>query len=127
MYPTPTTGAGLCGGTGNYQQLQRLTEQGIITDTERKAMAFPGGRLNPDWVEWLMGVPVGWTALDVEVERPAPPADGAFWPEEPDGVPRVAGDIPNRVDRLKSLGNMVVPRQFYPIYHAISEIERGAP
>lgn len=22
------------------------------------------GALNPDWVEWLMGVPTGWTALD---------------------------------------------------------------
>lgn len=23
-----------------------------------------GGQLNPDWVEWLMGFPVGWTACD---------------------------------------------------------------
>ena len=23
-----------------------------------------GGHLNPDWVEWLMGVPTGWTELD---------------------------------------------------------------
>ena len=23
-----------------------------------------GGRLNPEWVEWLMGWPIGWTALD---------------------------------------------------------------
>ena len=23
-----------------------------------------GGHLNPDWVEWLMGVPIGWTGLD---------------------------------------------------------------
>lgn len=22
-----------------------------------------GGQLNPDWVEWLMGFPIGWTAL----------------------------------------------------------------
>lgn len=22
-----------------------------------------GGALNPEWVEWLMGVPIGWTAL----------------------------------------------------------------
>ena len=21
------------------------------------------GRLNPDWVEWLMGFPLGWTAV----------------------------------------------------------------
>ena len=24
-----------------------------------------GGQLNPTWVEWLMGYPLGWTALDV--------------------------------------------------------------
>jgi hypothetical protein len=23
-----------------------------------------GGRLNPTWVEWLMGYPIGWTALE---------------------------------------------------------------
>lgn len=23
-----------------------------------------GGQLNPDWVEWLMGFPVGWTSLE---------------------------------------------------------------
>jgi DNA (cytosine-5)-methyltransferase 1 len=22
-----------------------------------------GGKLNPDWVEWLMGWPIGWTDL----------------------------------------------------------------
>lgn len=25
--------------------------------------AVAGGQLNPDWVEWLMGFPIGWTAL----------------------------------------------------------------
>ena len=23
-----------------------------------------GGQLNPDWVEWLMGWPIGWTASE---------------------------------------------------------------
>lgn len=26
-------------------------------------LCVPGGKLNPDWVEWLMGWPLGWTAL----------------------------------------------------------------
>ena len=24
---------------------------------------FPRGQLNPEWVEWLMGFPIGWTEL----------------------------------------------------------------
>lgn len=64
MYPTPTTGAGLCGGTGNYQQLKAKEAAGEITAEERRSMAAGnGGQLNPDWVEWLMGFPVGWTSL----------------------------------------------------------------
>ena len=63
LWPTPTTGAGLCGGTGNYQRLLELRKQGVITEKERKAMAHRNGQLNPDWVEWLMGFPIGWTSL----------------------------------------------------------------
>src|SRR5699024_7566370 len=39
MYPTPTTGAGLCGGTGNFQQLKNLEARGQITEEERRSMA----------------------------------------------------------------------------------------
>lgn len=45
-----------------------------------------------------------------------------WWAVEPD-VGRVAHGVPNRVDRLKCLGNAVVPQQFYPIFAAIHEIE----
>jgi DNA (cytosine-5)-methyltransferase 1 len=47
------------------------------------------------------------------------------WPAEPD-VGRVAHGVPNRVDRLKCLGNAVVPQQFYPFFKAIADIEAGA-
>lgn len=64
MYQTPTTGAGLCGGTGNYQQLKALEASGQISEEERRSMAAGnGGQLNPAWVEWLMGFPPGWTEL----------------------------------------------------------------
>ena len=49
---------------------------------------------------------------------------GQWWPTEPD-VGRVANGVPSRVDRLKCLGNAVVPQQFYPIFQAIADIERG--
>ncbi|MBS6866516.1 MAG: DNA (cytosine-5-)-methyltransferase [Oscillospiraceae bacterium] len=48
----------------------------------------------------------------------------SWWPAEPN-VGRVAHGVPSRVDRLKCLGNAVVPQQFYPIFQAIADIERG--
>ena len=46
------------------------------------------------------------------------------WPDEPE-LDRVANGIPNRVDRIKCLGNAVVPQQFYPFFQIIADIERG--
>lgn len=47
-----------------------------------------------------------------------------WWAAEP-GVGRVAHGIPHRVDRLKCLGNAVVPQQAYPIFRAIADVERS--
>lgn len=39
---------------------------GEINETEFQSMtAGNGGKLNPTWVEWLMGFPLGWSDLDV--------------------------------------------------------------
>lgn len=41
------------------QAFERLTE-----------LDSPNGKLNPEWVEWLMGWPMGWTALEpLETDR----------------------------------------------------------
>ena len=52
------------------------------------------------------------------------PADGSWWAAEP-GVGRVADGIPNRMDRIRCLGNAVVPQQFYPIFKAIATMGGG--
>ena len=41
------------------------------------------------------------------------------------GVGRVVARISNRVDRLRCLGNAVVPYQALPIFEAIAKIEKG--
>ena len=48
---------------------------------------------------------------------------GEWWPTEPN-VGRVAYGVPHRVDRLKCLGNAVVPQQFYPVFNAIAQIRK---
>lgn len=40
-----------------------------------------GGKLNPDWVEWLMGWPIGWTDL-----KPLAMDRFAKWPHS-HGIP----------------------------------------
>lgn len=59
------------------------------------------GPLNPAWVEWLMGLPVGWTDPDC-----AAPVQRDWLSEH--GLPRVARDVPQRKQRLMACGNALV-------------------
>lgn len=71
------------------------------------------GQLNPTWVEWLMCWPLGWTSLDPlpkERYEEWKQSGAALWfLSEPQGVPRVAAGVTDRVNRLKALGNGQVP------------------
>jgi len=84
---------------------------GAVGDVEPENI---GGSLNPDWVEQhLMSLPEGWTRLE-----PVPDGaydewfdamrDGTWWDTER-GLPRVTTGAENRVNRLKMLGNGIVP------------------
>lgn len=64
FWPTPSTGASLCGGTGNFKTLQRMAEIGMITEEERRSMSQGnGGKTNPELVEWMMGYEQRFTEL----------------------------------------------------------------
>ena len=49
---------------------------------------------------------------------------GHYWDDEPN-VPKTATGVEHRAERIKCLGNAVVPQQFYPIFRAIAETEKG--
>ena len=82
------------------------------------------GKLSASWVEWLMGLPEGWAS-----KEPLAPGNKAKWDElaslamwwdEERGLPRVVEDQVDRVPRLKTLGNGIVPMCipiFLRVYH----------
>lgn len=47
-----------------------------------------------------------------------------YWDREPEGVPRVATGVKDRVNRLKGLGNAIVPQVAYQIFKAIEQYEK---
>ena len=56
FWPTPSTGAALCGGTGSFKTLERMAAKGLITEEERRQLSQGnGGKTNPELLEWLMG------------------------------------------------------------------------
>lgn len=117
-WPTPMAGpihAQDGGGHGGVKLAEVATEAEVGPDV-------PRGQLNPDWVELLMGWPQGWTNTDpmsrsefdawtdgfclhLDGEGPRTWGDGS-WEA---GVARIGTDIPNRVSRLKAIGNGQVP------------------
>ena len=77
------------------------------------------GHLNPDWVEKMMGVPPGWTALDGtsgEWDGVDEWIDGSWG-----SGPRIVEQCENRVDRVRLLGNGVVPATAALAYLTLSE------
>jgi len=129
---------------GNYNRkgASKTSGDGLATQEQ--------GQLNPSWVEWLVGIPIGWSSLDpitelIWLDWSVDPADveseprsyhtpRAIYGEHPGMtsethlteqailaeeakkipthglIPRVATNIPNRVNRLKAIGNGQVPQ-----------------
>jgi hypothetical protein len=57
IYPTPT----VC---GNYNKKGASKTSGDGLATVVRENETDSGPLNPEWVEWLMGYPTGWTDLE---------------------------------------------------------------
>lgn len=53
-WPTPKA----CEGKGGVFQRKKGDKRGL------SLTAQVGGKLNPKWIEWLMGYPLGWTVLE---------------------------------------------------------------
>ena len=86
------------------------------------------GKLNPDWVERLMGIDPGYTLPEGQ------PVDTILAPERwrdgswEEGIPRLTQVKDGRRARLKMLGNAVVPQcvahlgEMIAIHHRIGQL-----
>ena len=88
------------------------------------------GNLNPDWVEWLMGWPVGWTdlkplSMDAVNEWMIRMLRHEWWNRDPgdDGsVPRLTECNTHRLRRIECLGNGQVPLCVRDVTLALEEL-----
>ena len=84
------------------------------TSTQSNAIiTHTTGQLSAAWVEWIMGIPLGFSALDTLPEGAYAEwlehmEQGTWWAEER-GLPRLAEGQKDRVNRLRCLGNGIVP------------------
>lgn len=109
-WPTPTATQHK-GWSKNHNRADSDDRLDYTVEREHQERWKESGRLNPDWVEWLMGWPIGWTSLEPMQAKPFPWVDS--WQEDPADsgkVPRAAHKIPQRVNRLKAIGNGQVPQ-----------------
>lgn len=112
-----------------YEKCLKTGQSAITLVDQVKNWPTPAareGQLNADWVELLMGLPIGWTDIDVANE------DIESWTGWPAAInveqyayepPRVIVGQKNRAKRLKALGNGCLPQQVYLVFAAIVEVE----
>jgi hypothetical protein len=96
LFPTPRTNNGTgtsCHGNGGMD-----------------LQTFVNGKLNPDWVEALMGYPLHWTNICNSMLICGNFPDDWTSGEWERWIPRTTTDRKNRVKRLKCLGNAIVPQ-----------------
>ena len=112
LWPTPSSG-GESGGPHGIRDGSWAKAKLVENVGEAEAVAMSGGQLSATWVCWLMGIPLGWDSLDplpegAYEEWAEHMSQGTWWAEER-GLPRLAEGQKDRVNRLKMLGNGIVP------------------
>ena len=109
-WPTPRANSAMAGTITEAADPNRGY---LEAEMKKRYSDVVGSQLNPDWVELLMGLPLGWTSTEaLPRERYAEweEVGGRPWMGDWEkGVPRVATGIPHRVHRLKAIGNGIVP------------------
>ena len=128
MWPTPRVSDTEGGVVKNVElkdgSFSRTNKKGVRWGVKLKDAVshVDNGSLNPDWVEWLMGYGQGYTDPDNKSSFTLDSHQG--FPNEPE-IARVTTENQYRKDRLKALGNSIVPQIAYHIGNAILEQEKN--
>jgi len=99
----------------------RLSDGNAGKNSEGTYLQSAGKSSRRTWHKWPVEPDMGLLADGFSAGL----AGWCEWPEEPKDVPRVAKGMPERVNKLKALGNAVVPPLVYEILRYIREIEDG--
>ena len=108
--------AGVCEDVAHAESTKQPQERGAARERRPEFGCSRRWTAEPGLGGMADGIPC-W--LDRGMSAPG------YWMPEPEGVPRITKKREHRSDRLKCLGNAVVPQQFYPVFQAIADIERG--
>lgn len=106
-------------GVDDLSKSEGLGQQGDGTDGEPERGARSSEK-KPKGVRAVCDAMPGRRDRDKRRRESQEPADGRLWAAEP-GVGRVVDGLPCRVERIRALGNAVVPQQAYPVFRALAE------
>ncbi|RLG44749.1 MAG: hypothetical protein DRN81_03760 [Thermoproteota archaeon] len=85
-----------------------------------------GETLNPDWVEWLMGWPTGWSSTELmSKETFGKWLDAANGKQiEMDFIPRSKANVKGKIARIKAIGNGQVPQTVAFVWELLGDFSK---
>ena len=113
LLPTPVRNDGHKLGSNTLSRYIKSGGRRYSADDHRgtgEPIEWLPGKLNPDWVEPLMGLPSGYTDLDQDIEPGLVSIQSWLDGSWETDIPRLTEKKKNRVARVKALGNSVVPQ-----------------
>lgn len=117
LYPTPTRSDGTGGPGTTSKRAGGKNLRTVVNELEGN------GRLNPEWVEWLMGAPRGWSYPGLcNLELTPHPGWDTNDLRVPLTSPRRAE---NRAKRIQALGNAVVPQAAHVAFREMNSLLKG--